>query len=88
MKLPAFEALSHVAVKGLMTIPPRGTGGDSARPYFRQLKELREALKKQDRRGIDMSELSMGMSQDFEVAIEEGATFVRIGTAIFGKRHD
>jgi PLP dependent protein len=88
MQLMAFEALSHVAVKGLMTIPPRGTGGESARPYFRQLRELSEALEKQHRRGIEMSELSMGMSQDYEVAVEEGATFVRVGSAIFGERRD
>jgi pyridoxal phosphate enzyme (YggS family) len=85
-KLPEFEAMSHVAVKGLMTIPPRGSDAESARPYFRQLRELADALRKQRLGHIEMSELSMGMSQDYEVAVEEGATFVRVGTAIFGKR--
>jgi pyridoxal phosphate enzyme (YggS family) len=71
---------------GLMLLPPAVDDPDSARPYFRRLREVRERLLAQ---GIDRSslgELSMGMSHDFEVAVEEGATLVRVGTAIFGSR--
>jgi pyridoxal phosphate enzyme (YggS family) len=71
---------------GLMILPPAVDNPDAARPYFRALRELRAALQK---RGLDASmlqELSMGMSHDFEVAVEEGATMVRVGTAIFGGR--
>ena len=75
--LAATAALSHLHVRGLMTIPPIGEP-DATRPWFRALRKLAE------RHGL--SELSMGMSSDFEVAIEEGATMVRVGTAIFGPR--
>jgi uncharacterized pyridoxal phosphate-containing UPF0001 family protein len=71
---------------GLMTIPPAVEDPEAARPYFRQLRDVRDRLVA---RGVDASmlqELSMGMSHDFEVAIEEGATLVRVGTAIFGGR--
>jgi uncharacterized pyridoxal phosphate-containing UPF0001 family protein len=67
----------HLSVEGLMTIPPPGPP-ESARPYFRQLRALRDAA--------GLRELSMGMSGDFEIAIEEGATMVRVGRAIFGER--
>ena len=73
-------------LKGLMLLPPWFDDPEQARPYFRRLRELRERLVED---GIDRShlrELSMGMSHDFEVAIQEGATVVRVGTAIFGKR--
>jgi pyridoxal phosphate enzyme (YggS family) len=73
-------------LKGLMLLPPWFDDPEQARPYFRRLRELRERLVED---GIDRShlrELSMGMSHDFEVAIQEGATLVRVGTAIFGKR--
>jgi pyridoxal phosphate enzyme (YggS family) len=73
-------------LKGLMLLPPWFDEPERARPYFRRLRELRERLAEE---GIDrtrMRELSMGMSHDFEVAIQEGATLVRVGTAIFGKR--
>jgi PLP dependent protein len=70
--------LPHVRVRGLMTIPPEVERADDARPWFRRLRELGE------RHGL--RELSMGMSHDFEVAVEEGATMVRVGTAIFGPR--
>jgi PLP dependent protein len=76
--LDAIGKLAHVRVRGLMTIPPEAEKPDDARPWFRRLRELAE------RHGL--SELSMGMSGDFEVAIEEGATMVRVGTAIFGPR--
>jgi uncharacterized pyridoxal phosphate-containing UPF0001 family protein len=69
-----------------MILPPAVTDPDAARPYFRELRDVRERLLA---RGVDASmlqELSMGMSHDFEVAVEEGATMVRVGTAIFGGR--
>ena len=68
---------------GLMTIPPYSENPEDSRPFFRKLRELKEKL---NREGIPITELSMGMSNDFKVAIEEGATFVRIGTLIFGPR--
>jgi PLP dependent protein len=73
--LAQIQQLSHIEVDGLMTVPP--FGGDP-RPHFRRLRELRDAA--------GLRELSMGMSHDFEIAIEEGATIVRLGTAIFGER--
>lgn len=73
-----------VEVVGLMTIPPPVDDPEAQRPAFRQVRELRDSL--QDRLGLALPELSMGMSDDFTVAIEEGATWVRIGTAIFGAR--
>lgn len=85
--LPYFERLAHLKVKGLMAIPPLGKNVEEARPYFRQLRDLATRLARQRIPGISMNELSMGMSNDYSVAIEEGATLVRIGTAIFGARH-
>jgi pyridoxal phosphate enzyme (YggS family) len=76
--LDTIGKLAHVRVRGLMTIPPEVERPDESRPWFRRLRELAE------RHGL--RELSMGMSGDFEVAIEEGATMVRVGTAIFGPR--
>jgi pyridoxal phosphate enzyme (YggS family) len=76
--LDAVSGLAHLCVRGLMAIPPAVERPDEARRWFRQLRELAE------RHGL--KELSMGMSGDFEVAIEEGATMVRVGTAIFGAR--
>ena len=87
--LPIFEAAPHcraARVAGLMIIPPAVENPEEARPYFRELVEVRERLVA---RGVDRSmlnQLSMGMSHDFEVAVEEGATLVRVGTAIFGGR--
>jgi PLP dependent protein len=74
------NGLDHLDVRGLMTMPPFFDQPERARPYFRALRELK------DRIGPPLTELSMGMSGDFEVAIEEGATLVRVGTAIFGMR--
>jgi pyridoxal phosphate enzyme (YggS family) len=85
--LPALDRLCHVEIRGLMAIPPQTPMADDARPFFRRLRELARTLTAPDFRNINMTELSMGMSQDYEVAIEEGATYVRIGTAIFGARH-
>jgi pyridoxal phosphate enzyme (YggS family) len=87
--LPIFEAARSalaVRVVGLMLLPPAVDDPEESRPFFRQVREVRERLRDQ---GVDASlltELSMGMSHDFEVAIEEGATLVRIGAAIFGSR--
>ncbi len=75
--------LGNLRIEGLMTIPPFFDDPELARPYFRRLRELRDELAKE---GWSLPELSMGMSGDFEVAIEEGATLVRVGTAIFGER--
>jgi len=78
--------LKNVRVKGLMTMPPFFDQPEKARPYFRQLARLRDHIAQAGIPGIAMGELSMGMTGDFEVAIAEGATLVRIGTAIFGAR--
>jgi pyridoxal phosphate enzyme (YggS family) len=81
-----LSTMERISVKGLMTMPPYFEHAEEARPYFVRLRKLGEWLAKREIRGIAMEELSMGMSNDFEVAIEEGATLVRIGTAIFGPR--
>lgn len=78
--------LLNVSVVGLMTMPPVTPEAEGARPYFRQLRELRDRCR--DEQGFPLDQLSMGMSDDFEVAIEEGATWVRLGTILFGKRGD
>ncbi len=77
-------ALPHLALAGLMCIPPFLENIEEVRPYFRKLRELRDSVEQQLRRELPV--LSMGMSHDFEVAIEEGATEVRVGTALFGAR--
>lgn len=84
--LAELNAMPALAVRGLMAIPPLGTGPEAARPYFRQLRELARSLARPELKNIRLDELSMGMSGDYEVAVEEGATFVRVGTAIFGAR--
>lgn len=78
--------LPHLSVQGLMTMPPWFEDSQEARPYFRALRKLRDELAGEKIPNVSLTELSMGMSGDFEVAIEEGATLVRIGTAIFGER--
>ncbi|HLZ43819.1 MAG TPA: YggS family pyridoxal phosphate-dependent enzyme [Candidatus Sulfotelmatobacter sp.] len=80
---PGFEAL---AFRGLMTVPPFTEDPEGPRPYFRKLLELRDAIAARQLPSIGMDVLSMGMSHDFEVAIQEGSTCVRLGTAIFGER--
>jgi pyridoxal phosphate enzyme (YggS family) len=75
--------LENIAVEGLMTITPFMNSPEDARPYYRKLREIREELEME---GFKLPELSMGMSRDFEIGIEEGATMVRIGTLIFGRR--
>ena len=69
-----------------MTVPPYTEDPEGARPYFRRLREIRDQIVARNVSGISMDVLSMGMSHDFEVAIEEGSTCVRLGTAIFGSR--
>jgi hypothetical protein len=78
--------LANLQIRGLMTMPPFFDQPDRARPYFAQLRELSQEIAKAQLPRVEMEELSMGMSGDFETAIEEGATLVRVGTAIFGKR--
>ncbi|MEX0830420.1 MAG: YggS family pyridoxal phosphate-dependent enzyme [Nitrospirales bacterium] len=77
--------LPHVTLRGLMTLPPFGDNPEEVRPYFSKLRQLRDSLV-QHGAHAGIEELSMGMSHDYHIAIEEGATMVRIGTAIFGKR--
>ena len=77
-------ALAHLELLGLMTLPPYFEQADLVRPYFRKLRELQEGLRKA--LGKPLPVLSMGMSHDFEIAIEEGATEIRVGTALFGER--
>jgi len=80
---PGFEALEF---RGLMTVPPFTDDPEGARPYFRKLRELRDAIAVRKLPAVGTHVLSMGMSHDFEVAIAEGSTCVRVGTAIFGER--
>ncbi len=84
--LQAAPRLPHISICGLMTIPPFTENPEGARPYFRRLRELRDQIARRKPARIRMDVLSMGMSHDFEVAIQEGSTCVRIGTAIFGER--
>jgi hypothetical protein len=77
-------ALSRLSILGLMTIPPVTKESETSRKYFVQLRELRDRLQTEFR--VDFAQLSMGMTQDFPIAVEEGATLVRVGTAIFGER--
>ena len=72
--------------RGLMTVPPFTANPEDARPFFRKLRELRDAIASRTLPAINLDTLSMGMSHDFEIAIEEGSTCVRVGTAIFGER--
>jgi pyridoxal phosphate enzyme (YggS family) len=85
--ISTMTALTHIRIKGLMTIPPPTDEAASARTYFRQLRDLAEDITARKMPGVAMDELSMGMSNDYEVAIQEGATLVRVGSAIFGARH-
>ncbi len=78
-----IQNLNHLSLEGLMTMPPYFDSPEMGRPYYVALRELKERMGKG---GISMKELSMGMSNDYEIAIEEGATYVRVGTAIFGAR--
>jgi hypothetical protein len=81
-----FNDFKNLRLKGLMIIPPFDPDPEKSRPYFRKLKELLTQLNKSQIYPEPLTELSMGMSHDFEVAIEEGTTIIRVGTAIFGER--
>lgn len=78
--------LAHLELKGLMAVPPFFDDAEAVRPFFRRLRELRDEARRSGIAGAHCHDLSMGMSNDFEVAIEEGATLVRIGRALFGAR--
>ncbi|MBF0322379.1 MAG: YggS family pyridoxal phosphate-dependent enzyme [Magnetococcales bacterium] len=82
----AMAPLSGIAIRGLMTIPPWNENPELSRPFFQELASLADQLRQLAIPGVAMDELSMGMSQDYVVAIEEGATLVRVGTAIFGEK--
>lgn len=84
--LREISTFEHIAVQGLMTMPPFFDDPERARPYFKDLRLLRNRLRDENIARIDLKELSMGMTGDFSAAIAEGATLVRIGTAIFGAR--
>jgi pyridoxal phosphate enzyme (YggS family) len=84
--LVAASSLEHTEFRGLMTIPPFAEDSEQARPHFRRLRELRDHIAARKLSAIRMDTLSMGMSHDFEIAIAEGSTCVRVGTAIFGER--
>ena len=92
---PGIEAIlsqapqwTNLRVRGLMTVPPFTEDPAGARPYFRKLRDLRDRLVACNFAGVSLDTISMGMSHDFEVAIEEGSTCVRIGSALFGERHN
>ena len=84
--LLAARKLEALQFRGLMTVPPFADDPQGARPFFRKLRELRDSIAARRLANVSMDVLSMGMSHDFEVAIEEGSTCVRVGTAIFGER--
>ncbi len=84
--LKDISPLEGISVRGLMCIPPYDLDPEKSRKYFVQLRELRDKMVKENISNIFLDELSMGMSNDFEIAIEEGATLVRVGTSIFGSR--
>ena len=84
--LEAARELEHLEIRGLMTVPPFTENPEGGRPYFRKLRDLQRELTARHLPKISMDVLSMGMSHDFEIAIQEGSTCVRVGTAIFGGR--
>jgi pyridoxal phosphate enzyme (YggS family) len=84
--LESAAQLHNLRVRGLMTIPPFTDDPEGARPFFRRLRELRDRIIVRRLPHVEMAVLSMGMSHDFEIAIEEGSTCVRVGTGIFGER--
>ena len=83
----AVSGFKNLHVRGLMTIPPLYNDPENVAPYFRALRELRDSIEEERIPNVSMDGLSMGMTGDFEVAIKEGATIVRVGTAIFGERY-
>ncbi|MCR5083098.1 MAG: YggS family pyridoxal phosphate-dependent enzyme [Parasporobacterium sp.] len=84
--IKAVSELENIRVKGLMTIAPATNNPEECRVYFKKLKELSTEIEKLNLKNVEMKELSMGMTGDYEIAIEEGATLVRVGTGIFGER--
>ena len=84
--IEALDSARHLELRGLMTLPPFFDSAEQTRPYFRRLREILESLNRGREPEQKLTELSMGMSHDFEAAVEEGATMVRVGTAIFGAR--
>ena len=82
-----MRQLPNVRIRGLMALPPYLDDPEEVRPFFRRLHQLAESIAALKLAGVEMRELSMGMSHDFEAAIEEGATLVRVGSAIFGSRY-
>jgi|CXWL01.1.fsa_nt_gi pyridoxal phosphate enzyme (YggS family) len=85
-RLPELQRFHALNIRGLMTVPPPSLVPEDARPYFRRLREFAQTWSQSGVPGLRLTELSMGMSHDFEVAIEEGATMIRVGTALFGAR--
>ena len=85
-QLPSFGQLKGIQVKGLMTIPPQNPEAENSRQYFSALRVLRDKFQAMNIEGVELKELSMGMTNDYLIAVEEGATLVRVGTAIFGQR--
>lgn len=81
-----ISILNRVRITGLMTIPPYSDDPEDMRPYFRSMRELKEELDSMNLSNFSIQHLSMGMTEDYEIAVEEGATIVRIGTALFGRR--
>jgi hypothetical protein len=86
--LRSAQSLEYLKFEGLMTVPPFSQDPEKARPYFRKLRESSERITAKNMPSLNMEALSMGMSHDFEVAIEEGSTCVRVGSAIFGVREN
>jgi pyridoxal phosphate enzyme (YggS family) len=84
--VPALALLPHIRIRGLMAIPPPTAEAEQARPYFRRLRDLARNIGELHLPTVAMADLSMGMSNDYEIAVEEGATLVRVGTALFGVR--
>jgi PLP dependent protein len=84
--LRAAPQLANLQIRGLMTVPPLTEDPEGARPYFRLLRDLRDTIAARKLPKVEMDVLSMGMSHDFEIAIQEGSTCVRVGSAIFGER--
>jgi pyridoxal phosphate enzyme (YggS family) len=84
--LRAIGQLDHLSIEGLMTVPPFRENCEETRPYFREMRRLRDELHSLKLPNVELRELSMGMTHDYLVAVEEGATIVRIGTALFGAR--
>jgi PLP dependent protein len=86
MLVEQIAPLASLELRGMMVIPPYSERPEDVRPYFRELRAVALQIESRNLPNVSMRELSMGMSNDFEVAIEEGATVVRVGTAIFGER--